>query len=118
MAKAARRGFRGYPIATIACYGPTNRFASKVVAGIVVAEGEAPVVLERWFSTTSDVRVDPEIGRQVVELVQAHDVRSVAAAPQLLGCPHEEGVDYPDGEVCPRCPFWATVDRFTHQPKA
>ena len=26
---------------------------------------------------------------------------------EINGCPHEEGVDYPLGEVCPACPFWA-----------
>jgi hypothetical protein len=30
----------------------------------------------------------------------------------LFGCPHEEGIDYPDGETCPQCPFWATHDRY------
>jgi hypothetical protein len=34
----------------------------------------------------------------------------------MLGCPHEEGVDYPMGRTCPRCPFWAGIDRFTHEP--
>jgi hypothetical protein len=24
-----------------------------------------------------------------------------------MGCPHEEGEDFPDGEDCPFCPFWA-----------
>ena len=26
---------------------------------------------------------------------------------EIYGCPHEEGQDYPLGEVCPACPFWA-----------
>ena len=30
-----------------------------------------------------------------------------------LGCPHEEGVDYPEGQICPQCPFWAHRDRWT-----
>jgi hypothetical protein len=25
----------------------------------------------------------------------------------INGCPHEEGVDYPLGQVCSACPFWA-----------
>jgi len=24
----------------------------------------------------------------------------------VIGCPHEEGIDYPLGEDCPFCPFW------------
>ena len=23
-----------------------------------------------------------------------------------MGCPHEEGEDFPEGEDCPFCPFW------------
>jgi hypothetical protein len=26
---------------------------------------------------------------------------------EINGCPHEEGVDYSLGQVCPTCPFWA-----------
>jgi hypothetical protein len=26
---------------------------------------------------------------------------------EINGCPHEEGQDYPLGEVCPACPFWS-----------
>ena len=26
------------------------------------------------------------------------------------------GSDYPMGRSCPRCPFWAGIDRFTHEP--
>ena len=35
---------------------------------------------------------------------------------RIIGCPHEEGIDYPMGRACPRCPFWAGIDRFTHEP--
>jgi hypothetical protein len=34
-------------------------------------------------------------------------------ADRIVGCPHEEGIDYPDGEKCPECPFWATRDRWS-----
>ena len=30
--------------------------------------------------------------------------------------PPEEGIDYPMGRACPQCPFWADIDRFTHEP--
>jgi hypothetical protein len=30
---------------------------------------------------------------------------------EINGCPHEEGVDYPVGEVCPKCLFWADRQR-------
>jgi hypothetical protein len=37
---------------------------------------------------------------------------SVAVTDRILGCPHEEGVDY-EGRVCPQCPFWAHRNRWT-----
>lgn len=62
IAKLAKRGFRGYPVAAIAYY------------------------------------------RQTADLIMAD---------RILGCPHEEGIDYPDGESCPECPYRAGRDRFT-----
>lgn len=45
--KKARKGGRGYPVATIAFYGPTHRVATKVVVGIAVSEGSDVDPLER-----------------------------------------------------------------------
>ena len=64
--KISRKGFHGYPIATVAYYGPDIKRASKVVI-----------------------------------------------TDRIIGCPHEEGLDYPEGSKCPQCPFWAFRDRFT-----
>jgi len=41
--KKARRGFRGYPVATVAFYGPDNTRATKVAVGIVPGEGAEAV---------------------------------------------------------------------------
>jgi hypothetical protein len=43
--KKTRRGFRGYPIATIAFYGPDDTRASKAAVAIVNAEGAEPSAL-------------------------------------------------------------------------
>ena len=40
--KKADRGFSGYPIATLAFYGPNDMFATKVAVGIFLAQGEEP----------------------------------------------------------------------------
>lgn len=111
--KKARRGFRGYPVATVAFYGPDDTRASKVAVGIVAAEGTEPIALERWVVEDGDARRDPRIGEEVLEFLRSHEVRSVAMTDRIIGCPHEEGVDYPEGQVCPRCPFWARRDRWT-----
>ena len=110
--KLARKGFRGYPIATIAYYGPDDQRASKVAVGIVMTEDEAPL-MQRWFSENGDVRGDPGITVEIVKFIQQHAARSVVMTDRIMGCPHEEGIDYPEGEKCPACPFWATRDRFT-----
>lgn len=113
LTKKARRGFRGYPVATVAFYGPDDRRATKAAVGIVAAEGAEPSALERWFSTDTDVRMDPAIGLEILTFIEARAAKSVVMADRIMGCPHEEGTDYPDGQVCPRCPFWAHRDRFS-----
>jgi len=111
--KKAKRGFRGYPVATIAFYGPDGDHASKVAVGVVEAEGEEPSHLERWFTEDADARKDPRTMEEVLTFLQAQGVRSVVMTDGLLGCPHEEGIDYPEGASCPKCPYWAGRDRFT-----
>jgi hypothetical protein len=59
------------------------------------------------------VRLDNKINREIVRFIKNHKVRSVALTDGIIGCPHEEGKDYPTGEVCPECPFWANRDRWT-----
>ena len=111
--KKARRGFRGYPLATVAFYGPDDQHATKVAVGIVAGEGAEPSALERWFSTDADVRRDPDIGLEIFNFAEAHGVKSVVMADRIIGCPHEEGTDYPDGQTCPQCPFWSHRDRWS-----
>jgi hypothetical protein len=111
--KKARRGFFGYPIATVAFYGPDDKIATKVAVGIVLSEGEEPALLERWFSEDHDVRNDHEVNEQILKFIRAHAVKSVAMTDRIIGCPHEEGIDYPEGSTCPHCQFWANRDRWS-----
>ena len=111
--KKARRGFRGYPIATVALYGPDDRLASKVVVGIVASENAQADPLERWISTDHDIRTDISIERAIVDLITRYGVKTVVITDRIIGCPHEEGIDYPAGAPCPQCPFWRNRDRWT-----
>lgn len=111
--KKARRGFRGYPVATIAFYGPDDKRASKVAVGIVTADGAEPIALERWFAEDGDVRTDPVVASKILQFVRVHGAKSDIMTDGIIGCPHEEGVDYPEGRVCPHCPFWTHRDRWT-----
>ena len=113
--KKAKRGFQGYPVATVAFYGPDDLRASKVAVGIVEQEDAEPSVLERWYSEAGDVRADAEIELQVLEFIRTNQVRSVIVTDGIIGCPHEEVVDYPEGTSCPKCPYWAGRDRWTKE---
>jgi hypothetical protein len=113
--KRAEQGFRGYPIASIAFYGPTADFASKVAVGVFRTETQDPDVLERFFSAGTDVRFDEAVGEKVLSVIESHGVQSVVMTDNIIGCPHEEGIDYPEGTSCPQCPFWAGRDPFTHE---
>jgi hypothetical protein len=112
LGKKAKRGFRGFPVAAIAFYGPDARRASKVTVGIVMAEDQEPAELRRWFSEQADVREDPAAAEEILALIDEFGARSVAMVDRIIGCPHEEGIDY-KGQTCPRCPYWAGRDRWT-----
>ena len=46
--KKARKGLRGWPIATIAFYGPNLTQATKVAVGIVPSENAEPQEVRDW----------------------------------------------------------------------
>lgn len=113
IAKFRNRGFRGYPVVTVAFYGPDDRRASKVAVGILPNERADPDILQRWNVDEGDVRDSSQIASDILGLIQEHGAKTVAMADHIIGCPHEEGVDYPLGEDCPACPFWAGRDRWS-----
>jgi hypothetical protein len=106
----------GYPIATIAYYGPDNKTASKVVVGIIRSGNHnEPLELRKWFARDQDVRNDLAIIHEMIDFIQAHSVHRVSMIDKIIGCPHEEGIDYPLGEACPQCPYWKGRDRWSDQ---
>ena len=92
-----------YPIATVAYYGPDDRTPTKVAVGIVDQFHEV-VAIERWAGP--DVATNPEIKAQIYAFIAQYGVTTVAITDGIIGCPHEEGLDFPEGEECPFCPFW------------
>ena len=113
--RKARKGHRGYPAATVAFYGPDATRASKVVVGIIPTEDSKPSEIRKWISDSDDLRRESPASAEILEFIRDHAVKTVIMSPGIIGCPHEEGVDYPEGEVCPDCPYWATRDRWTGQ---
>lgn len=110
--KRAQRGFRGYPVVTVAFYGPDAGRATKAVAALIPERGGEPARLSRWVVGKGDVRTDVVAVESLVAFIRGCDAPTVVAPEAILGCPHEEGTDYPEGEACPACPFWAGRDRW------
>jgi len=115
LVKKAKRGFRGFPLATLAVYGPTNLIATKIVVTIFLEKGAESHSMKRWFSEGTDIRNDETIRREIFEFLRENEVISISALDRLFGCPHEEGIDYPSQQSCPQCPYWAGRDRYTHE---
>ena len=67
--------------------------------------------LRDWKVDRGDVRADSVVAREILELMEKHGVLSVAITDAIIGCPHQEGIDY-EGERCPACEFWHGRDRF------
>ena len=102
----------GFPIGTIAYYGPDDETATKVAVGIVDSKEEV-FALKSWLVRSVDVRIDRAINEEILSFLKHNNVKRVAMAGRIIGCPHEEGIDYPEGSTCPHCPFWKVKDRWT-----
>ena len=92
-----------YPIGTIALYGPDDTTTTKIVASVITAENAEPI-LERWVGTK--LKGDQKVLRGIQAFFKKHNVKSAVMSDGNMGCPHEEGEDFPVGEDCPFCPFW------------
>jgi hypothetical protein len=92
-----------YPIGTVAMYGPNDRTTTKIAAGVILHDGDEAII-KRWVAT--DVTTNPKVQQEMQDFFLQHGVKSVAMSEGNMGCPHEEGLDFPHGEDCPFCPFW------------
>jgi hypothetical protein len=99
--EAERTGY--FPIGTLASYGPDDKTTTKIVAGVIKEEGAEPII-KRWVAT--DVTTNPKVRREIEKFFDKHRVQSVSRSQGNMGCPHEEGADFPEGGDCPFCPFW------------
>ena len=84
-----------FPVGTFALYGPDDKRTTKIVAGVIKREGAEPII-ERWVGT--NVKNDPKVQQKIKGFFDKHGVKSVAATDRNMGCPHEEGEDFPVGE--------------------
>lgn len=92
-----------FPIGTIAFYGPNDKTTTKIAAGVILEEDAEPII-ERWVAT--NVTTNPKVQQEMDRFFKKHGVEKVGMSEGNMGCPHEEGEDFPVGEDCPFCPFW------------
>jgi hypothetical protein len=92
-----------FPIGTIAYYGPDDKITTKIVAGVIKEEGAEPII-KRWVAT--DVTTNPKVATEIDRFFKKHGVKKVGMSEGNMGCPHEEGEDFPNGSDCPFCPWW------------
>jgi hypothetical protein len=79
----------------------------------VPAEGAATAGIRRFLSKNlRDMRADNLVAAEVLAVITEAGAISVVMADRIIGCPHEEGIDY-QGPTCPFCPFWAGRHRWT-----
>ena len=112
--KKANKGLRGWPLATIAFYGPNLSQATKAAVGIIPSENAEVDEMHARHVLRGDIREDISIAHEILEFIEKHGALSVAMTDRIIGCPHQEGIDY-HGEWCPVCEFWRGRDRFTGQ---
>ena len=111
--KGPHAGPARFPVATLAFYGPDRQTATKVALRVFLEDKEDPDHLHQWHARVMDVREDPGIAQELSDMLKRLGVKSVAFNDNIIGCPHEEGWDYPAGEPCPHCPYWRNRDRWT-----
>jgi hypothetical protein len=56
--KKAKKGLRGWPLATIAFYGPNLSQATKAAVGIIPSENAQPEEMRAWHVLHGDIRED------------------------------------------------------------
>jgi hypothetical protein len=93
-----------FPIGTLAHYGPDDQTTTKIAAAVFPAANAKPI-LRRWVGR--DILSSRKIAEQIESFFREHGIKSVVVSEGNMGCAHEEGEDFPRGEDCPFCPFWA-----------
>lgn len=103
----------GWPLATLAFYGPDRARATKLVLALIRSEGGDAEILCKLFDN-DEVRARADLLEEVSDLLARHAAQRVIMTDRPIGCPHEENVDY-KGRYCPdpACAYWFGRNRFT-----
>ena len=109
--RRAQKGFQGYPLGIVVFYGYNDKVASKAVIGIVNSAGGSPEKIRKWVFEEGDLRKDVPSIKELFRYLEANNTVSVALSPGIYYCPHEPGVDFPQGGNCTKCSFWSHVKK-------
>jgi hypothetical protein len=90
------------PVGVLAFYGPSPEKCTKAVATVVDLKKALIVAV----FDGPDVQRNQALLNKVFAFFKEHDVAQAVVFEELLGCEHEEGVDFEEGETCPLCPDW------------
>ena len=93
-----------FPIGVLAYFGPDDIHITKVVAVVILDKIKTPQY-KSW--KTESFETDTKVAKEIGQFFLEHKVNEVVMTEGVVGCPHDEGVDYPPGQPCPHCPFWA-----------
>ncbi len=98
-----------YPLSTVVYYGPNDQKATKLVVSIFNDDSGKITDMKKWYSEIEgeDLRENRSVKAHMLAFHASHGVENMVKIDYIFGCPHEEGIDYPEGEVCLECPFWA-----------
>src|SRR5215468_9856911 len=77
LSKKSKKGMRGWPIATIAYYGPDASRATKVVVSVIPNEHVEPGEMHDWQIVHGDVRKKPEIAAEMLLFMETNGAKSV-----------------------------------------
>jgi hypothetical protein len=92
-----------YSIGSVVYYGPDDKTTTKIVAGVFKKDRAEPI-MKRWVA--SDVTTNPKVQKEIDQFFKKHGITRVGISAGNIGCPHEEGKDFPVGGDCPFCPWW------------
>ena len=102
LSKRAKRGFRGYPIATVALYGPDDRAATKLMVASFRRSMPRPQILSAGSSKGPISAMTAALRKEVLAFIDAAGAKSTVMTDRIIGCAHDEGIDY-QGRTCPSC---------------
>ena len=91
-------------VGIITCYGFDDKTTTKMTATVLADQGNRVVKVRSWIA--SNILEDQRIAWEIRAFFEKHGVKTLSMSDGNIGCAHEEGLDFPQGEDCPFCPFW------------